>query len=107
MADFLYQLLLAFDATLRIATPLMLCAMAGIFSERSGIVDISLEGKLLSGAFVAATIAALYSSAWLGLGCAMLASIFMSLIHGFACITPRRPSSGVWVWRSTSLGQWN
>lgn len=87
MADFLYQLLLAFDATLRIATPLMLCAMAGIFSERSGIVDISLEGKLLSGAFVAATVAALTGSAWLGLGCAMLAGIFMSLIHGFACIT--------------------
>lgn len=87
MADFLYQILLTFDATLRIATPLMLCAMAGIFSERSGIVDISLEGKLLSGAFVAATIAALTGSAWLGLGCAMLAGITMSLIHGFACIT--------------------
>ena len=87
MADFLYQILLTFDATLRIATPLMLCAMAGIFSERSGIVDISLEGKLLSGAFGAATIAALTGSAWLGLGCAMLAGITMSLIHGFACIT--------------------
>jgi ABC-type uncharacterized transport system permease subunit len=87
MADFLYQLLLSFDATIRIATPLMLCAMAGIFSERSGIVDISLEGKLLSGAFVAATVAALTGSAWLGLGCAILAGVAMSLIHGFACIT--------------------
>jgi len=87
MLDFLYQTLLAFDATLRIATPFMLCAMAGIFSERSGIVDISLEGKLLSGAFVAATVAALTGSAWLGLGCAILAGITMSLIHGFACIT--------------------
>ena len=87
MLDFLYQTLLAFDATLRIATPLMLCAMAGIFSERSGIVDISLEGKLLSGAFVAATVAALTGSAWLGLGCAILAGVTMSLIHGFACIT--------------------
>lgn len=87
MADFFYQLLLSFDATIRIATPLMLCAMAGIFSERSGIVDISLEGKLLSGAFVAATIAAVTGSAWLGLGCAILAGVVMSLIHGFACIT--------------------
>lgn len=87
MADFFYQLLLSLDATLRIAAPLILCAMAGIFSERSGIVDISLEGKLLSGAFVAATIAAFTGSAWLGLGCAMLAGIVMSLIHGFACIT--------------------
>lgn len=89
MGEFLWQLLLIFDSTVRIATPLMLCAMAGIFSERSGIVDISLEGKLLSGAFVAATVTALTGNAWLGLGCAMLAGIFMSLIHGFACITNR------------------
>ena len=87
MADFIYQLLLTFDATLRIATPLIFCAMAGIFAERSGVIDISLEGKLLSGAFVAAAVAALTGSAWLGLGCAILASVAMSLIHGFACIT--------------------
>ncbi len=61
--------------------------MAGIFSERSGIVDISLEGKLLSGAFVAAAIASLTGSAWLGLGGAICASVLMSLLHGFACIT--------------------
>ena len=87
MYDFLYQLLLAFDATLRLATPLILCAMAGIFSERSGIVDISLEGKLLTGAFVAAAVSAITGSVWLGLFAAIGASMFMSLIHGFACIT--------------------
>lgn len=89
MTEFLWQLLLTFDASLRVATPLILCAMAGIFSERSGIVDISLEGKLLSGAFVAAAVTALTGNAWLGLLAAMLASTFMSLIHGFACITHR------------------
>ncbi|PIB23550.1 sugar ABC transporter permease [Amylibacter kogurei] len=83
------QLLLTFDATLRLATPLILCAMAGIFSERSGIVDISLEGKLLSGAFVAAAVTALTGSPWIGLMAAICASVFMSLIHGFACITHR------------------
>ena len=88
MIDFFYQTLWALDATLRVATPLMLCAMAGIFSERSGIVDISLEGKLLSGAFVAATIASLTGSVWLGLIGAISASVLMSLLHGFACITP-------------------
>ncbi|GLQ35489.1 ABC transporter permease [Amylibacter marinus] len=87
MLDFLLQLLLALDATLRLATPLILCAMAGIFAERSGIVDISLEGKLLTGAFVAAAVAAITGSAWLGLFAAIGASVFMSLIHGFACIT--------------------
>ena len=89
MVDFLYQLMLVFDATVRIATPLMLCAMAGIFSERSGVVDISLEGKLLSGAFIAAALAHYSGSAWVGLAGAIMASITMSLIHGFACITHR------------------
>ncbi|MDB9918913.1 ABC transporter permease, partial [Amylibacter sp.] len=87
MSEFFLQILWTFDATLRVATPLILCAMAGIFSERSGIVDISLEGKLLSGAFVAATIASLTGSAWLGLCGAIIASVLMSLLHGFACIT--------------------
>lgn len=87
MADFLFQLLLTFDGTLRIATPLILCAMAGIFAERSGVIDISLEGKLLTGAFVAAAVAVITGSAWLGVLCAMLASVVLSLIHGFACIT--------------------
>ena len=77
----------ALDATFRIATPLILCAMAGIFAERSGIVDISLEGKLLMGAFGAAAVASLTGSAWLGLLAAMGAGVFMSLIHGFATIT--------------------
>jgi simple sugar transport system permease protein len=89
MIDFLYQFLWTLDATLRVATPLILCAMAGIFSERSGIVDISLEGKLLSGAFVAATVATLTGSPWLGLGGAICASVLMSLLHGFATITHR------------------
>lgn len=89
MVDFFYQVLWTLDATLRVATPLILCAMAGIFSERSGIVDISLEGKLLSGAFVAAAVAAITGSAWLGLFGAIGASVTMSLLHGFACITHR------------------
>jgi simple sugar transport system permease protein len=89
MFEFLYQFMLVLDATVRIATPLMLCAMAGIFSERSGVVDISLEGKLLSGAFIAAALAHYSGSAWVGLAGAIMASITMSLVHGFACITHR------------------
>lgn len=89
VSEFLYQLLLTFDATLRVATPLILCAMAGMFSERSGIIDISLEGKLLMGAFVAAAVSAISGSPWLGLGSAILACVVLALIHGFACITNR------------------
>ncbi|MEM9062164.1 MAG: ABC transporter permease [Pseudomonadota bacterium] len=77
------------DGTLRLATPLILCAMAGLVSERSGVIDIGLEGKLLIGAFAAATIAVLTGSPWLGLLAAIAASMMFSLIHGFACITHR------------------
>ncbi|HVJ42612.1 MAG TPA: ABC transporter permease [Dongiaceae bacterium] len=82
-------IILTLDATLRLATPLIFCAMAGLISERSGIVDIGLEGKMLAGAFAAAAVAALTSSAWAGLGAAIVVSVIMALIHGYACITQR------------------
>ena len=75
------------DSTIRIATPLIFCAMAGIFSERSGIIDIGLEGKMLLSAFVAASTTFLSGSPWIGLFSAVVASGFASVIHGFACIT--------------------
>ena len=89
MSDFALQLLLTFDATLRLAAPLILCAMAGIFSERSGVIDISLEGKMLAAAFVAAAAAHLAGSPWLGVLAAVFVSVFLGLVHGFACITHR------------------
>lgn len=87
MAEFWLQFLLTIDATLRVATPLILCAMAGIFSERSGIIDISLEGKMLMSAFVAASLAATVGSPWVALGGGIAVSVVLSVIHGFACIT--------------------
>ena len=77
------------DATLRVSTPLILCAMAGLFSERSGIIDISLEGKMLFAAFAAGAVAAVTGSPWLALVAGMLISTVLSLLHGFACITTR------------------
>ena len=87
MADLWLQFVLTIDATLRVATPLILCAMAGLFSERSGIIDISLEGKMLMSAFASASMAALTGSPLLGLAGGILVSVALSLIHGFACIT--------------------
>ena len=87
MADLWLQFVLTIDATLRVATPLILCAMAGLFSERSGIIDISLEGKMLMSAFAAASMAALTASPLLGLAGGIFVSVVLSLIHGFACIT--------------------
>jgi hypothetical protein len=56
MIDFL-TLLQVFDSSLRLATPLLLVCLAGLFSERAGIFDIGLEGKLLAAAFVSAAFA--------------------------------------------------
>ena len=80
---------LILSATLRVATPLILCAMGGLFSERSGLIDIGLEGKMLAAAFVAAATASVTGSAWLGLGAAILVAEALALLHGFACITHR------------------
>jgi len=87
--DFLSGLMAILDATLRVSTPLILAAMAGLFSERSGIVDISLEGKMLASAFGAGAVAAVTGSAWLALGCGILVGVALALLHGFACITHR------------------
>lgn len=85
----LHTILATLDATLRVSTPLILCAMAGLFSERSGIIDISLEGKMLAAAFTAGTVAALTGSPMLALWSAILVGIMLGLVHGFACITNR------------------
>ena len=75
------------DATLRVATPLVLAALAGLFSERSGIVDIGLEGKMLAAAFAAAAVAAASGSAWLGLLAGIACSMSFALVHAYACVT--------------------
>lgn len=89
MHDAWLWLILTLDATLRVSTPLIFAALAGLFSERSGIVDIGLEGKMLVAAFAAATVAAVSGSVWLGLLAGIIASVCFALLHGFACITHR------------------
>src|SRR5882757_7624221 len=83
----LIVLLLA--ATIRVATPLLLAALAGMFSERSGVIDLGLEGKMLGAAFAAAAVSAVTGSAWLGLLAAIATAVFLALLIGFACITHR------------------
>lgn len=85
--DMLLTLLSLLDSTVRLATPLLLAALAGFYSERAGVVDIGLEGKMLVAAFAAAATAAIHGSAWAGLGAGILASMTLALLHGFACIT--------------------
>ncbi|PID44543.1 MAG: sugar ABC transporter permease [Proteobacteria bacterium] len=89
MNDWFTVLILALDATMRVSAPLILAALAGLFSERSGVVDIGLEGKMLAGAFSAAAVASVSGSAWVGLIAAIAVSVVLALLHGFACITHR------------------
>jgi simple sugar transport system permease protein len=74
---------------IRLSVPLICACLAGLWSERSGVVDIGLEGKILVGAFAAAAVATATGSAWLGLGAAILATIAVSLVHGYASIDQR------------------
>ncbi|MDZ4094769.1 MAG: ABC transporter permease [Paracoccaceae bacterium] len=88
MMDFatLIQIL---DSTVRLATPLLLACLAGLFSERAGIFDIGLEGKMLAAAFASAAMAAASGSVWLGLLAGVFASLALAAIHGIAAITFR------------------
>jgi len=87
MTDLLLLASLIAAATIRVAAPLVLAALGGLFAERSGVVDIGLEGKMLAGAFAAAATAAVTGSAWVGLGAAVAAAVLLSLVHGLACVT--------------------
>jgi simple sugar transport system permease protein len=76
-------------SSLRLATPLLLACLAGLYSERAGVFDIGLEGKMLASAFLAGAVAAVTGSAWLGLLAGIGASLLLSALHGFAAITLR------------------
>ncbi len=86
--DFL-TVLQILDSAVRLATPLLLACLAGLFSERAGIFDIGLEGKILVSAFFSAGVAALSGSVWLGLLAGLISSLAFSAIHGLASITFR------------------
>ena len=76
-------------STLRVSTPLIFCALAGLLSARSGVVDIGLEGKMLFAAFAAGATGALYGSMTIALLAAMGVGMVLSWMHGLACVSHR------------------
>jgi len=76
-------------STLRVSVPLILCALAGVLCERSGVIDLGLEGKMLLTAFTTAAVGVASGSLALALGAALVVGVALSMLHGYACVTHR------------------
>ncbi len=82
--DFLTDFL---SACLRLTVPLAFAALGGLLSERSGVLNIGLEGMILTGAFVSAGVAIASDQAWLAVAAAFLAGASVGLLHAYLCVT--------------------
>lgn len=74
------------NSAVRLMTPLLLACLAGLYSERAGVFDIGLEGKMLMAAFASASVAYATGSAWLGLLAGIAGAAAMAGLHGLASI---------------------
>ena len=71
---------------IRLSTPLILAAIGGLYSERSGVINIALEGIMLAGAFTAAAVTAFTHNPWVGMLAAIVAGLLVAGIHAVASI---------------------
>ncbi len=76
-------------STIRLAVPYSLAGLGGTYSERSGVVNIGLEGMMLTGAFTAVAVTNITGSPWLGLLSAIVSGILLGLVHSVVCVTFR------------------
>ena len=77
------------DSTVRLGVPLLLACLAGLYSERAGVFDIGLEGKMLMAAFASGASAAVTGSVCLGRLAGIAGALVLAVIHGLASITFR------------------
>ncbi|KQY40628.1 MULTISPECIES: ABC transporter permease [Rhizobium/Agrobacterium group] len=87
--DLFHTIIAILESTIRVSVPLIFAALAGLFTERAGVFDIGLEGKMLGAAFAAGAVAAVTGNVMMGLLAAILISVLLSLVHGYASITQR------------------
>ncbi len=74
-------------SSIRLAIPYVLAGLGGTYSERSGVVNIGLEGMMLTGAFTAVAVTNATGSAWVGLLGAILIGMLLGLVHAVVCVT--------------------
>ncbi|HLE01739.1 MAG TPA: ABC transporter permease [Bdellovibrionota bacterium] len=86
---FLALLVQMVGSTLRVSTPLLFASLGGLMSERSGVVNIALEGMMLVGGFAAATVAFATHSSWLGAAAGMGAGLLLAACYGLFVIQLR------------------
>jgi general nucleoside transport system permease protein len=89
LTDFSLTVGTVLASTLRMATPLILCALAGTLSERAGVIDLGLEGKMLATAFAAASAGVMTGSLPLALLAAIAVGVALSMLHGYGCVSHR------------------
>lgn len=80
-------LLAIIASSIRFSIPYTLAGLGGTYSERSGVVNIGLEGMMLTGAFTAVAVTNASGSPWLGLLAAIFAGMLLGLIHAVVCVT--------------------
>jgi simple sugar transport system permease protein len=76
-------------ASLHLSVPLAFAALGGLYSERSGVLNIALEGMLLTGAFTSAATTLYTNNPWLGIFAAVIAGGLVGLLHAFLSVTLR------------------
>ena len=86
MEAFIQDLGILINATLIATPPLLLAALGSCFSERSGVINIGIEGMMTIGAFTGAVVAHFTGNGWIGFLCGGLAGAVLALLHAFICI---------------------
>ena len=89
MADFSFFVIIVLSAGIAAGTPILYAALGEIFTERSGILNLGVEGMMLIGALTGIVASLATDSVWIGALAAMAAGGLLSLIHAFICITLR------------------
>jgi len=85
--DSVFDIVGLLDLSLRLSTPIVLGAMAGILCERTGVINIAIEGMMLTAACIGFTSSLYLRNIWVGLFFAMLSGGIIALLHAFLSIT--------------------